>query len=877
MNRYFYTLFAVILFQISLFAQVDERIAPGTAPLSTVEQILLPALDNDKLLEEEMERRKPGLAPKFAQNRKIGANPDFQGTWESITNDRMVWRLRVKSPQAKSLNLGFSQFKMPQGGTLVIYTPDYRKIIGPFSATDNEEHGELWTPVIEGDELVIEVQIPTEKRVQLQLKLKSVGHDFVGFGRMMSGSCNVDVACGMADGFPEIDQYRDIIQSVAVYGMNGENFCTGFLVNNTRQDCTPLFLTANHCEITNSNAASVVVYWNFENSFCRQPGSPASGEPGDGQLNDFNSGALFRANHPPSDMTLLELDDPVSSTAEAFFAGWDATATVPTGAVSVHHPSSDEKRISFDDDALAIGTWPDGDLDPNGDHLVVASWDLGTTEGGSSGGPLFNLDKRVIGQLHGGSAACDVDDFDAYGWVYTSWEGGGSPSTRLKDWLDPDNTGILVLDGRYQSACSLVTMNAVEEACAPDPVVYTADLGGFSGNVTFSTSDVPAGTSVDFSANPASPNSNVTITLTGTSSLAEGSYSFGLEMTDGSNTIDQVLFLKVAEAAPPAPNLLSPDHQEVTGVTPFFNWSAGAEGSTYDFQLATDEDFNNLEMDETDLVSNVIQAANILDGATTFYWRARTHNPCGAGNWSSTRTFTTGDLECSVNAAADVPVTLPESVATTSTSEISISTSGEVADVNITNLNGTHTWIDDLVFTLTSPEGTVVTLIQNACDDLDDFDLSLDDEAVVADWPCPMTDGGTYQPEGSLSDFIGEEAQGTWTLTIEDQFDGDGGALNGWNLDLCILDKTTSTRNNELATAIKLFPNPTKGELRVDLPELNGSDAQLTLLSVTGQAIQEWQTSDISNNLNLTSYPAGIYLLRVQIADRVGVRKVILQ
>ena len=128
-----------------------------------------------------------------------------------------------------------------------MYSPDQARIQGPFTPADNEEHEQLWTPLIEGDELVIEVSVPTAAIDELSLKLAYVNHAFENFSALISGSCNLDVICGAADGWGIVDPHRDIIQSVAVISTGGGTFCTGFLVNNVEDDCTPFFMTANHC------------------------------------------------------------------------------------------------------------------------------------------------------------------------------------------------------------------------------------------------------------------------------------------------------------------------------------------------------------------------------------------------------------------------------------------------------------------------------------------------------------------------------------------------------------------------------------------------------------------------------------------------------
>jgi hypothetical protein len=72
-------------------------------------------------------------------------------------------------------------------------------------------------------------------------------------------------------------------------------------------------------------------------------------------------------------------------------------------------------------------------------------WELGTTESGSSGSPLFSDTGKIIGQLYAGQSNCigteNNNDYDIYGRFGISWDSGQSASSRLKDWLDPLGTG----------------------------------------------------------------------------------------------------------------------------------------------------------------------------------------------------------------------------------------------------------------------------------------------------------------------------------------------------------------------------------------------------------------------------------------------------
>lgn len=149
--------------------------------------------------------------------------------------------------------------------------------------------------------------------------------------RELSGSCNVDVVCS------EGDSWRDEIPSVAAISTGGSVFCTGFMVNNLNQDFTPYFMTAYHCGIRSNNAASLVVYWNYETSAC--------GGNTDGNLDVFQTGSFFRAQYSPSDFTLVELDSNPDPAWGITFAGWDSSGANAASAVAIHHPSGDEKRI----------------------------------------------------------------------------------------------------------------------------------------------------------------------------------------------------------------------------------------------------------------------------------------------------------------------------------------------------------------------------------------------------------------------------------------------------------------------------------------------------------------------------------------------------
>ncbi|MEM7353685.1 MAG: trypsin-like peptidase domain-containing protein, partial [Acidobacteriota bacterium] len=309
--------------------------------------------------------------------------------------------------------------------------------VGPFTEADNDDHGELWTPPMPTDDLRIEVEVPFDALGELQIELTQVHHGYAGFGEPppKSGECHRHVACD------ESELWSEQVRSVALVSIAGVRFCSGFLVNNTARDGRPFFLTANHCGVTPANAASVVVLWNHQQASC----DTSVPEPQD--WNAFQSGAIYRAAHRPSDTVLLELDDPPDPQFDVYYAGWDRSLADPAWSTVIHHPNTDLKRISFDDDPARTTAHLSDARWAGGNHLRIGAWDRGSTEGGSSGAPLFNQDKRVVGQLHGGYAACGEAEPDWFGRFSAAWTGYGRPGLRLSDWLDPLNTGVEVLDG----------------------------------------------------------------------------------------------------------------------------------------------------------------------------------------------------------------------------------------------------------------------------------------------------------------------------------------------------------------------------------------------------------------------------------------------
>jgi hypothetical protein len=146
--------------------------------------------------------------------------------------------------------------------------------------------------------------------------------------------------------------------------------------------------------------------------------------------------------------------------------------------VGIHHPSGDRKKISTYTQQLSSSNA----YAPGAHWRVVwaaTETNHGVTEGGSSGSPIFNPARRIVGTLTGGSSMCATPTApDFYGKFSYHWDGNNPipVAERLKAFLDPANSGLEVLDGSYVGTGTLLCEGSSTciPAGLPGDVVWTS-------------------------------------------------------------------------------------------------------------------------------------------------------------------------------------------------------------------------------------------------------------------------------------------------------------------------------------------------------------------------------------------------------------------
>lgn len=362
--------------------------------------------------------------------------------WEHLPDGGLVGRLAVRSSGALSMSAVLSRVQLTglsiltlSNGVDTAYTRNYDR------NTRLASSGKIHTSLFPGHMLFLEYRGTLEEKGTSGLTITSVigGQrdlgDFTGSKR--GGDCLLDVAC--EEGDPWIDQKR----SVVLYLDPDTAGCSGFLLNTTAMDFTPYVYVANHCFV--SDPALWNFYFNYERPGCGSGVAPMS---------QFVTGAVQRANDHNGDFQLLELLDEPPASFGAYYAGWDRTNTTPTSGAFIGHPDQGPKKIAL------TGTTTSGYIPGYETAVWIADILDGGMISGTSGSPFFDQKKRVIGHVAAGDEGCSGERVAKAFKLSGNWMGvENGPSKRLREWLDPINSGWTFLDGMYRELQVKIKMN----------------------------------------------------------------------------------------------------------------------------------------------------------------------------------------------------------------------------------------------------------------------------------------------------------------------------------------------------------------------------------------------------------------------------------
>jgi len=578
MKKLFLIAFLFFFLPAINYAQTNRGGTPvsfsGAVTGDYVEKVL-PKPDMKFIQEEDEADAKNGVLRKVGRSILVDINLNNSGSWETLPNGDRIWRLKIKAEGALALGVYYNHFWLPAGARMYLYNEDHSRVLGAYTQENNTESGLFATELMPGNAFTIEYFEPSRTKGFSVISISEIayvyrdfkfGNNTKEFGD--SESCEVNINC--SEGTNWQDEKKGVARIFLKVG-SSYGWCSGTLLNNQRQDCTPYMLTADHC----GNGASTadlnqwVFYFNYEATGCPDP----SGEPTSNSM----TGCTLKAHggnegNSGSDFYLVQLSQ--APTFNPYYNGWDKNNTPSSSGVSIHHPAGDIKKISTYTTALASAGWNGSGLQSHWRVVWAATANgHGVTEGGSSGSPIFNGSGQVVGDLTGGGSYCSAPTQpDYYGKFSYSWDQNGTTAaTRLKDWLDPDNTGITTLNGFYCGSGTPVhaDFSGTPTTVAVGGTVNFTDLS--TGNPTTWSWTFTGGTPATANTqNPANIQYNTA-----------GVYAVSLTVSNGtsSDTETKTAYITVGDPPPTANFVGTPTVIPVGGTVDFTDLSSGTPTS----------------------------------------------------------------------------------------------------------------------------------------------------------------------------------------------------------------------------------------------------------------------------------------------------------
>ncbi len=835
----------LVLFNGELMAQVPNGSLPvsfsaamkfkpsiGTTVLQRFDPAKLRAMD----VAEGVQNRYGLLEKQTIDLREVGTYSQRDGM--------NVWQYRFESEDALSLAVQLSTFDVPEGAALYVYNADRSVVRGGFSSQNRKVSGGLMLSEITGGTVILEYNEPVDADFQ--------GGVVVGGLVKAYAETKSTAASRLQINCPEGDNWQTEKRAVCMITFNDSKYayyCSGALMNNVREDGTAYFLTANHCVATSAEAATLVAYFNYENSGCSTT---------DASLSQSVSGAVLRATSAYSDFTLLELDEYPPYEYQPYFLGWNNSGETPTSGTAIHHPDGTAKCIAIDDDLLTSNKtqilWDDGTTSRVGTHWQT-SYDSGGDEGGSSGCPLMDADKLVVGQLHGGD-----DDISLFGKLSVSWAYRSESNRQLKVWLDPDNTGTTRMKGLNGYSKPVADFSVSDTiACLGESVKLT-DASRYTPD-SWTWTITPA--TYEFTGGSTASSESPEILF-----LNEGIYTVQLKV-ENENGSD--LETTIVEVYGSLPVRLLDFADEVTMCGWEFDslmvWSEGA--SAFSWGLTADEKFvktaagASLQLSLTDVAKT--------EGSFDTYLRVTgTHGSCS----SSDSVLIHVIIPDNDNVAQATALRLgangyfSNDCATVEENEPAPATAG-CSVVNNWCPPNSDTVLDNSVwFTFEAPSSGRVTVETKGLD----TQMAIY-RAVTADYILSGS-SNSYQMVAASDNA----SDGSSSAVLENvelmaghqywlQVDGTNGAEGEFELNL---------RTN----SIEVYPNPSTGVFHLTVASMEDGDATLAVYGQHGELVYQGNGSFTQSNntidFDLSGKPSGVYYFRAVINGQAMTRKLVL-
>jgi hypothetical protein len=375
---------------------------------------------------------------------------------------------------------------------------------------------------------------------------------------------------------------------------------------------------------------------------------------------------------------------------------------------------------------------------------------------------------------------------------------------------------------------SLSTVNTSPAGyCAPDSASFNVTINpvlGFSSDVTMSVLNLPAGATAVFSTNPVKPGESTTLKIS-TQGVTTGAKNITIVGTASPIIRNSAAQFTILNPVTAIAALSAPTNGQVN-VNPAFNftWAVVASATQYRVQIASDTTFNTILVDTLLLgnSTNLFRSA-ALPQYQKLFARVQAGNACGFTANSSINSFTTTGAPL-----APSNLFLVSTTATSATIRWTDNSTNESAYRVERSAGNDSTY--QVVGNLTSNATQYIS--------------------------SGLTPGTLYYFRVRAANSIGNSP---YSNVLELPF-------------------AVGIQKNGFA-AFKVFPNPSTGEITVDLDDAYLGALQLNVIDQVGRVVLQEQldknTNVLQHQINISDLSNGVYMIQLQGKDRSSTSRIV--
>lgn len=517
----------------------------------------------------------------------------------------------------------------------------------------------------------------------------------------------------------------------------------------------------------------------------------------------------------------------------------------------------------------------------------TVTWDVAGTDTGSVNTPSVNIYLSTDGGLtFPFLAASNVANDGSHTFSVPPADGD---SDQLRVMVEGNDNIFYAINSTNLSLQESEFAMTVEEpsvtVCSPNDVIYNFTYNtflGFTGTTSFSTLGLPSGLSATFSSNTASTDgADIELVISNIGVLNEGTYNFQITGTSGAivktTDVDFSVFSNILEI----PILTSPS-MNITGVglSPIFSWEEISNISSYDIEIATDQQFSSVLFSEN-ISTNSFSGAS-LEESTVYYWRVKAKNTCGEGDFSEISSFTTQNCSVCFSDGNTSYVTSTTRVVF-NTIDNSSGKPGAYSDYTDISTTVRPDEIHDLTVQVNT-DGDYIVHTKVWIDWNQDCDFDNVNEEYDLGTAENVADAATTLSPLSIT-IPSDAIEGLTTMRVSTKYASDPtSCMTGQDAeveDYTLVVDATLFLEDSIFERFNLYPNPSNGSFNLKFNAESNENIQIQLYDLTGRLVKEllfFNTSfQFSERISFQNTAKGFYVLKIKNGTKQTSRKLLIE